>query len=182
MSEAINRYELVATGFDRRVEAVTANQWNAQAPCESWTARDVVAHVVRNHRSMIAVAIGTEAQEMAAGDDPRQAWTETHERMRSLCQDPELLARPVNGPGGPVPLEQALGSFVSMDTHIHTWDLARAVGGDERLDPDVVHFAWEMLQPMDQMIRQPGIFGPKLEPPAGADEQTKLLYFLGRQA
>jgi uncharacterized protein (TIGR03086 family) len=85
-------------------------------------------------------------------------------------------------PAVPVPLEQALGSLVSMDTHIHIWDLARAVGGDERLDPAVVHFAWEMLQPMDQMIRQSGIFGPKLDPPAGADEQTKLLYFLGRHA
>jgi hypothetical protein len=35
---------------------------------------------------------------------------------------------------------------------------------------------------MDAMIRQPGIFGPKLDPPPGADEQTQLLYFLGRQA
>jgi hypothetical protein len=69
-----------------------------------------------------------------------------------------------------------------MDTHIHTWDLARAVGGDERLDPGVVRLAWEMLQPMDARIRQPGVFGPKLDPPAGADEPTRLLYILGRRA
>jgi hypothetical protein len=35
---------------------------------------------------------------------------------------------------------------------------------------------------MDAAIRQPGVFGPKLAPPADADEQTQLLYFLGRQA
>ncbi len=119
---------------------------------------------------------------MGADDDPERAWSEAHERMSSLSKDPGLLSKPVNGPGGPIPLEEALGSLVSMDTHIHTWDLARAVGGDDRLDPDVVRFAWEMLQPMDTMIRQPGVFGPKLDPPVGADEQARLLYFLGRRA
>jgi uncharacterized protein (TIGR03086 family) len=69
-----------------------------------------------------------------------------------------------------------------MDTCIHTWDLARAVGGDERLDPDVVRLSWEMLEPMDAMLRRPGVFGPKLDAPADADEQTRLLYFLGRRA
>jgi uncharacterized protein (TIGR03086 family) len=182
MSEAIDRYDVVATGFDRRVKAVPADKWDAKAPCEGWTARDVVAHVVRNHRSMAAAATGTEAQEMAANEDPGRAWADAYERMRALSQDPDVLSKPVNGPGGPVPFEQALGNLVSMDTHIHTWDLARAVGGDERLDPDVVRFSWEMLQPMDTMMRQPGIFGPKLDPPAEADEQTKLLYFLGRRA
>jgi uncharacterized protein (TIGR03086 family) len=182
MSEAIARYELVAAGFDQRIRAIPADQWDAQSPCEGWTARDVVAHVVRNHRSMAAAATGEEAQEFAADTDPARAWSDAYERMRTLSKDPDVLSKPVSGPGGPIPLEQALGSLVSMDTHIHTWDLARAVGGDERLDPDVVRFSWEMLQPMDAMLRRPGVFGPKLDPPAEADDQTRLLYFLGRRA
>ena len=36
--------------------------------------------------------------------------------------------------------------------------------------------------PMDAMIRQPGVFGPKLDAPTGADVQTEFLYFLGRRA
>jgi uncharacterized protein (TIGR03086 family) len=182
VSEATDRYQLVASGFDQRVKAVPADRWEAQAPSEEWTARDVVAHVVRNHRSMVAAATGGEAQEMTADEDPGQAWAGAYEDMQTLSRDPDLLSKPVNGPGGPVPLEQALGSLVAMDTHIHTWDLARAVGGDERLDPDVVRFSWELLQPMDAILRRPGVFGPKLDPPADADEQTKLLYFLGRRA
>jgi len=39
----------------------------------------------------------------------------------------------------------------------------------------------EALAPMDEKMRGPGAFGPKLDPPPGADEQTKLLAFLGRQ-
>jgi uncharacterized protein (TIGR03086 family) len=182
MSESIDRYELVAAGFDQRVKAVPADKWDAQSPCEGWTARDVVAHVVRNHRSMAATATGTEAQEVAADEDPGRAWADAYERMHTLTKDTDVMSKPVSGPGGPIPLEQALGSLISMDTQIHTWDLARAVGGDERLDADVVRFAWDLVQPMDAMIRRPGIFGPKLEPPAEADEQTRLLYFLGRRA
>jgi uncharacterized protein (TIGR03086 family) len=102
--------------------------------------------------------------------------------MRGLLNDSEALAKPVNGPTGPTPFEQMLGTLIAMDTHVHTWDLARAVGGDEHLDPDVVRLAMSMLEPIDDAIRRPGVFGPKLEPPAGADDQTRFLYFLGRRA
>jgi hypothetical protein len=36
------------------------------------------------------------------------------------------------------------------------------------------------MRPNDEAIRRPGGFGPKLEPPAAADEQTAFLAFLGR--
>jgi hypothetical protein len=72
--------------------------------------------------------------------------------------------------------------FVCMDMLVHTWDLARAVGGDERLDERSVQEAYETLKSMDAMIRQPNVFGPRLEPPPGSDIQTEFLYFLGRRA
>jgi uncharacterized protein (TIGR03086 family) len=182
VSEETDRFELVAAGFDQRVRAVPAGKWDAQSPCEEWKARDVVAHIVGNYRSMAAQATGGESNPLGEEDDPVRAWTDAYDHMRVLLSDPETLAKTVNGPAGPTPFEHMLGALVAMDTHIHTWDLARAVGGDERLDANVVRFAWGMLEPMDEMIRRPGVFGPKLEPPAGADEQTRLLYFLGRRA
>ena len=69
-----------------------------------------------------------------------------------------------------------------MDVLVHTWDLARTIGADEHLDEDSVRRAYEALKPMDAMIRQPNVFGPKLEPPMDADLQTEFLYFLGRRA
>lgn len=182
MSEETDRFELAAAGFDQRVRAVPAGKWDAQSPCEEWKARDVVGHVVRNYRSMAAQATGDEFQAMGADEDPAQAWTDAYSQMQALVRNPETVTMTVNGPTGPAPLGEIVGTVVALDTHIHTWDLARAVGGDERLDPNVVRFAQGVLTPMDQMIRQPGVFGPKLEPPAGADEQTQLLYFLGRRA
>jgi uncharacterized protein (TIGR03086 family) len=81
-----------------------------------------------------------------------------------------------------MPTGEIIARFVTMDLLVHTWDLARAVGADERLDEDAVRQAYAGLKPMDAVIRQPGVFGPKLEPPADADLQTEFLYFLGRQA
>ena len=57
---------------------------------------------------------------------------------------------------------------------------SRATGGDEQLDPAEVHQIFEMARPMDDIMRGSGAFGAKVEPPAGADEQTQLLAFLGR--
>ncbi len=187
MSEMTDRFEMVAAGFDQTVRAVPPQRWTAQSPCQGWTARDVVGHVVRNYRSIAAEAAGDEAAgdevgEMGPDEDPVEAWSGAYARMRELARDPEVLARSVPGPGGPTPLEQALGTLISMDTHVHKWDLARAVGGDETLDPEVVALTLQMLEPIDDMIRRPGVFGPRLEPPAGADAQTRMLYFLGRRA
>jgi uncharacterized protein (TIGR03086 family) len=91
-------------------------------------------------------------------------------------------AKEMDGPTGKMPAGQIIGQFVTMDVLVHTWDLARTIGADERLDEDSVRSAYEALKPMDAMIRQPNVFGPKLEPPKGADLQTEFLYFLGRRA
>jgi hypothetical protein len=34
----------------------------------------------------------------------------------------------------------------------------------------------------EEALRAPGVLGPALEPPPGADAQTKLLAYLGRRA
>jgi len=72
------------------------------------------------------------------------------------------------------------------DVLIHTWDLARATGLDEGLDPDEVHRSWagvEGLPPeVDEAMRASGHYGPRIDVADDADEQTRLLAFLGRRA
>jgi uncharacterized protein (TIGR03086 family) len=119
---------------------------------------------------------------MSADEDPRRAWEDAWRAMSDITGDPEALAKEIDGPTGKMPLEEVIGRFVTMDVLVHTWDLARAVGSDERLDEDSVRRAYDALKPIDAMIRRPGVFGPRLDPPAGADLQTEFLYFLGRQA
>ncbi|MCU1380301.1 MAG: hypothetical protein JWN29_3284 [Acidimicrobiales bacterium] len=37
------------------------------------------------------------------------------------------------------------------------------------------------MEPMDEVLRQSGHYGPRVEVPADADEQTRLIAFIGRQ-
>jgi uncharacterized protein (TIGR03086 family) len=182
MSDVHDRYGVVSSSFDATVRAVATDQWGAQSPCQEWTARDLVAHVVENHRGVIASVRGGESEALGEHEDPRQAWEDASRAISEITADPEAAAKEVDGPTGKIPAGQAIGQFMTMDVLVHTWDLARTIGADERLDESSVRLAYEALKPMDAMIRQPKVFGPKLEPPAGADLQTEFLYFLGRQA
>lgn len=182
MSEVQESYRLVSSGFDAAVGAVNPDQWDSQSPCEEWKARDIVAHVVAGHRRVIAGVEGGESAPLGADEDPRQAWELASQRMDELTGDPAVMAMEIDGPTGKMLTGEIIGRFVTMDLLVHTWDLARTVGADEHLDQDSVGRAYEAIKPMDAMIRQRGVFGPKLDPPAGADLQTEFLYFLGRQA
>ena len=182
MTEVQDRYRQVSNGFDAAVRDVTPDRWEAQSPCEQWRARDVVAHVVKGHRGVIAAVRGGESKPLGDDEDPRRAWEEASRAIVEIAADPEALAEEIDGPVGRMPAGQIIGQFVTLDLLVHTWDLARAVGADERLHDDSVRRSYEALKPMDAMIRQPNVFGPKLDPPPGADLQTEFLYFLGRRA
>lgn len=182
MTEVQDNYRRVSGGFDAAVKAVSPDEWNAQSPCEQWKARDIVAHVVEGHRGVIAGVRGGESTPLGADDDPKRAWEDASRAMGEITADPDALAQEMDGPTGKMPASEIIGRFVTMDVLVHTWDLARTVGADEHLDEDSVRRAYEALKPMDAMIRLPNVFGPKLDPPAGADLQTEFLYFLGRQA
>ena len=180
MSDVIERYQGLAEQFGARVEAAPDDAWDRSAPCEDWKARDVVAHVVGSQRAIVAAIRGGEAAP-AGDDDPKQAWREALAEVKDALQQPGALEAQMQGPMGPTNVEFMIGRLLANDVLVHTWDLARAVGGDERLDQDAVGHAFEGLKPLDQMLRRPGVFGPKVEPPEGADLQTQFLCFLGRQ-
>jgi uncharacterized protein (TIGR03086 family) len=150
--------------------------------CEEWTARDVVSHLVEGHRGVIAAVRGGASEPLGADEDVKQAWESASRAIDEITGDTEAVAKEMDGPTGTMPVEQIIGRFVCMDLLVHTWDLARTIGANERLDEDSVRHAYEALKPIDAMIRQPKVFGPKLEPPVGADLQTEFLYFLGRKA
>jgi hypothetical protein len=68
-----------------------------------------------------------------------------------------------------------------MDFTLHAWDLARAIGSDERLDPDLVARLGDVLPAMVAELSEWGYFraafGP---PPDDASPETGLLHLTGR--
>ena len=78
-------------------------------------------------------------------------------------------------------VDHAIDMFCTGDVLVHAWDLARAVGLDETLPADEVHRMYEGMLPMDAALRESGHFGPRVDVPDDADEQTKLIAFTGRR-
>ena len=104
------------------------------------------------------------------------------DQMQALLDDPEQSGREFDHPMvGRQRLDEAVMGFVLPDVLVHTWDLARATGLDEVLDQGEVVRLFVRVQEYDEAIRQSGQYGPRVDVATGADPQTRLLAFLGRQ-
>jgi uncharacterized protein (TIGR03086 family) len=183
MSEIAERYRRVAARFTARANEVPEAAWERPAPCEGWVARDVVRHLVEWIPAFLAAAGGPPLPVgPSVDDDPAGAWAALDTGVQSLLDDPVASATEISHPrAGTHRLDDAIGMFFLGDVVVHTWDLARAAGLDETLDADVVHDMLVGMEPLDEMLRASGQYGPKVEVPADADEQTRLIAFTGRR-
>ncbi len=179
MSEVSERYSTIADGFAERAAAITPDQWSIPTPCTEWTVRDLVAHVVGTHRGVRAT-LGGEAEKVDSEGDLVEAFTDARASIESALADPEQSATAIGGMFGEQPFESLVGRLLCSDTLVHTWDLARATGQDEQLDPVAVERCIEFLTPIGEAIRRPGGFASEITPPEGSDDQTRLLNFCGR--
>ena len=181
MSQYADRYRKVAAAFTERVNAVPADAWENPAPCEGWVARDVVRHLAEWMPSLFFTSAGLEEPAVpSVDDDPAAAWAAINAAVQAALDDPDIASRGFDMQVGRFSLEQAVDMFGTGDVLIHTWDLARATGLDETLDPDEVHTMFAGMEPMDEPMRNSGHFGPRVIVPDDADEQTKLIAFTGR--
>jgi uncharacterized protein (TIGR03086 family) len=177
--EIVERYTKVAEQFGARVEATPDDAWATQSPCKDWIARDILAHVVGGQAAIVRAATGEELAEDVSVD-PKQVWRAANAATKAALAQPGVLEKVVAGPRGEMSLGDLVGQMLTNDVLVHTWDLARTVGGDERLDADAVSRAFDGVRPLDAMLRHPGVFEDKVEPAPDADEQEQLLNFLGR--
>ena len=79
-----------------------------------------------------------------------------------------------------MPLPAAIAQFFTGDVFMHTWDLARATGQDERLDQQTCADMLAGMEPIEELLRSSGQYGPGVPVPVDADVQTRLLGFIGR--
>jgi uncharacterized protein (TIGR03086 family) len=178
MTETQQRFQKVADRFGALVAAVPADGWDQPAPCEGWVARDVVAHVTQTAGFFLKMA-GLSA-EIPDADDPAAAFAAYRSAIEGALADPDTAGREVESPFGKQTFEELVGRIGLGDLLVHTWDLARATGQDEALDPDEVRRTLAMMEPNDAMMRGGTAFGPRVPVPDDADEQTQLIAFTGR--
>lgn len=176
-------YRAVAGRFTEVVDAVPDDAtWQRQSPVAEWTARDVVRHLLEWFPPFLAGGAGiTLPTGPSVEEDPAGAWRTMSDGVQTVLDDPASADRVLTNPHlGAVPVPDAIATFFTNDVFLHTWDLARATGQDERLDPERCARMLEGMLPLDEMLRASGQYGPKVAVPEDADAQSRLLAFIGR--
>lgn len=182
MSEIADRYRRLSEKFAATVAAVPDDRWTDQSPCEDWDARQVVGHVVETQGMFLGFVDRGLGGGPSVEEDPAAAWDHARGKVQADLDDPKRAAVTFEGFAGTTTFEAAVDRFLCSDLVVHRWDLAQASGQRVQLESgDMAHVREAMADLADQM-RGPGVFGPELEPPPGADEQTAFLAYFGRRS
>ena len=175
------RFRRVAGTFTDRANEVAPGAWDNPAPCDGWVARDVVRHMVEWMPGLLGNVGFPLAPGPSVDEDPAAAWAHVANEIQALLDDPDIASKEFEmEPIGKQTVESAIGMIILGDVVIHTWDLARATGLDETLDQGIVQEMLIGMEPMDEMLRQSGHYGPRVHVPDDSDVQTKLIAFTGR--
>jgi uncharacterized protein (TIGR03086 family) len=186
--ELLEAHPRALAEFGRRVRLVRAHQWRQPTPCPEWEVRDLVQHVVVEQLWLPPLLAGQTIEQVGTrfdgdvlGDDPVGAWAAAAVAAEVAAAAPGALAGTVHLSYGDQPAEHYLQEAIS-DLVVHAWDLARGIGADERLDPELVELVYRDLAPRAGELAASGLFAPPVPVPADADRQTRLLGLVGRDA
>jgi uncharacterized protein (TIGR03086 family) len=172
------RHRAAATTFGDRVRGV--GDWDAPTPVKEWRARDVVRHLLEWLPGFLESGAGVRLGEVAYDDDDLASSWETRagevQELLETRQDAVYTSRMF----GDIPLTEAIDRFYVADVMMHTWDLARATGQDDRLDPEFCEQAFAGMEPMADVLAASDQYGPRVPVPDDADAQDRLIGLIGR--
>ncbi len=187
VAEIAQRYRRRADIFDATVAAVGTDDWGRPSPCAEWDARDVVRHVVDMHLVMLRPYGREAATGPTVDDDPLAAFRAARSEVEAILEDRELATRRTESPAGTMAGADMVDQVASADLVIHRWDLARATGQDDAIDPEELERMWPAFQQIPDVMRVPGafgpgitVFGPVVDVPADASLQDRALGLVGR--
>jgi uncharacterized protein (TIGR03086 family) len=179
-TEPAGRHRAIAGHFTELT--LSAHDWDAPAPVEGWVARDVVRHLVEWLPAFLEGGSGVRLSHgPSVDDDPVGAWRAHADAVQALLDDPDTAGREFTNPHtGTMPLDVAVDRFYTTDVFMHAWDLARATGQEPGLDPDLSAQLVAGMEPIDDLLRSSGQYGPRVPVPDDAPAQDRLVAFIGR--
>lgn len=172
--------------FGELVRTIGADQWDLPTPCADWTVRDLVNHVVAENLWTTPLLAGRTIADVGSvydgdvlGGDPVAATDAAIADARQAVTEPGAPLRTVHLSFGETPAAEYLNQLFA-DHLLHSWDLAQAIGADDRLDPDLVEACASWFTAVEDAYRQAGAIGPRPSVASDADAQALLLARFGR--
>lgn len=169
--------------FSRRLPAVGTARWGLPTPCDGWTVQDLVEHVVEGNELAVSLLVGDGAgADNDGGRAPADLISDFHhtvDRQRAAFDgaDPTLK---VAHPAGRITAAQ-FARYRAADIVVHAWDLARAVGADDRLPDRLIEHALTPYVQWVATLEADGMFGAGSSGRRLDRAQDRLLDRLGRR-
>ncbi len=159
-------------------------------PCRDYDVADLVDHIVEAGRRAAALGRG---QAPPPGDDsPHVDLSDAPGQLRRAAadaapawDDDSRWSSSFTMPWGEEYTGATLVHMYLAELAVHAWDLARATGQIDELDPSLAVTALEgaraMIKPEYRDMVAPGSpYGEEVPPPPDADDWERLAAFMGR--
>jgi uncharacterized protein (TIGR03086 family) len=185
--DPLREYAGLSFAFGDVVARVEDHQWGGPTPCAEWNVCQLVNHLVSETMWIPPLMGGATVSEVGGrfdgdvlGEDPRRAWARAAaDAVRAVAEvDRDRI---VHVTGRDVSAAEYAGELVA-DLFLHRWDLAKAIGADAALDPDLAERFYQEMLPFEAVLRSSGLFGEHVDVPDDADAPTRLLALAGRRA
>lgn len=162
------------------VAKITPDQLDRATPCDDFTVRGVLVHVIEG-ATTFAAAFRGEAPAEADTTDVLASFGPALGELAAAVSAPGALERTIEAPFGAVPGD-SFARFVVLDGLIHGWDLATATG-QEYQPPDALVAAADAFarQAVDPLRDGGQTFGAEVTPRDDASPVERLAAFTGRQ-
>ena len=177
--------------FAALVAGVGPERWHDDTPCSEWDVRVLVHHLLYEQRWVPPVFAGLTIEQVGdrfEGDlmgDDASMWpgllASSLEEAHAVVAEPGTLERTVHLSFGDAPGQEYVMQLTA-DLAIHAWDLARATGQDDALDPGAVTLLLPWTEANAGLLAGSGMFGSRIDAGPGAPDDVRLLGLLGRSA
>jgi uncharacterized protein (TIGR03086 family) len=177
--------QLSAAEFAARVELASRDRWDHASACAGWSVYDLINHVNGGGHRYTMLMEGASAEMLAptrtqdhVGDDPLSSFWSWQLPLARAFEAEGALARVVHHRAGDMSGGQLLQLRI-LELTLHSWDLARSLGVDDRLNPDLVDHLLEESAELLEHFRRQGFFAPTIKG-SFRSPQDKLLAVSGR--
>lgn len=160
--------------FRQRLVAVLPEQVATPTPCIEWTVRDLMNHVIGGQRRYIMLLCGASTAAVEATrkrDHVRSgavaAFDSAHAELVEAFRQPGALDTIVHHRGGDR-TGHDLMLMRTVEYTVHGWDLSRAIGFDDNIDPTLAEYVCDEVAAARHLWETPrGVFAE----PKSVDEQ-----------
>ena len=172
------------------VSGIVADELGHPTPCPKYDVAGLIDHLVEAGRRAAALGRGQapppgdQSPHVELSDAPGQLRRAAEEAAQAWGEDSRLSSR-FTMPWGEEYTGATLVDMYLAELAAHAWDLARATGQLDGLNPSLALPALEgaqaMIKPEYRDLVEPGSpFGAEVPPPSGADDWERFAAFMGR--